>query len=155
MRSRRQNYTYSKVRLELDFPADGQVMCWVAIDRGLRLADKRSFPCPNRNVWLETRGKLYEEIMDKGYNHERGFFCQSYESRDVLDSALLIMPLVFFCAPNDPRMLSTLRHILKTPEKGGLTANSLVFRYDFSKAEDGVGGEEGAFRCADGAVAPG
>ena len=57
------------------------------------------------------------------------------------------MPLVFFCAPNDPRMLSTLRHILKTPERGGLTANSLVFRYDHTKAEDGVGGEEGAFSC--------
>ena len=45
----------------------------------------------------------------------------------------------------DPRFLSTLKTILKTPERGGLTANSLVYRYDTSKTDDGVGGEEGAF----------
>jgi GH15 family glucan-1,4-alpha-glucosidase len=54
VRSRKQNYTYSKV------------MLWVAFDRGLRLAEKRCFPCPNRAKWLEARDELYEEIMTKG-----------------------------------------------------------------------------------------
>jgi GH15 family glucan-1,4-alpha-glucosidase len=53
--------------------------------------------------------------------------------------------LCFFISPADPRFISTMKQILKTPEKGGLTANSLVFRYDVNKAEDGVGGQEGAF----------
>ncbi|KAG5635957.1 hypothetical protein H0H81_009553 [Sphagnurus paluster] len=72
------------------------IMLWVAIDRGLRLADKRSLPCPNRNKWLETRDSLYEEIMHQAWNPQGRFFGQSYEETDVLDSAVLIMPLVFF-----------------------------------------------------------
>jgi hypothetical protein len=53
--------------------------------------------------------------------------------------------LVFFIAPTDPRFLSTMQQILKPPKRGGLTANNLVYRYDVSKSQDGVGGEEGAF----------
>ncbi|TIB30796.1 hypothetical protein E3P84_03205 [Wallemia ichthyophaga] len=121
------------------------VMCWVAIDRGLRLADKRCLPCPNRLKWLENRDNIYEEIQEKGYNKQLGFFSQSYENRDVLDSSILIMPLTFFIAPTDPRLLSTLKHVLLSPEKGGLTSNNLVSRYDVTKANDGIGGEEGAF----------
>ncbi len=56
------------------------------------------------------------------------------------------LALVFFISPVDPRFLSTLNAILKTPERGGLTANHLVYRYDVTKVDDGVGGEEGAFR---------
>lgn len=55
------------------------------------------------------------------------------------------MPLTFFIAPTDPRLLSTLKHVLLSPEKGGLTSNNLVSRYDVTKANDGIGGEEGAF----------
>jgi GH15 family glucan-1,4-alpha-glucosidase len=80
----KRNFTYSKV------------MLWVAIDRGLRLADKRSLPCPNRFKWLEARDKLYEDIMHKAWNADDKFFGQSYEEKDVLDAAVLIMPLVFF-----------------------------------------------------------
>jgi len=83
--------------------------------------------------------------MTKGWNTEKQFFGQSYEDLDILDASLLVMPLVFFCAPTEPRFLSTLRQILKSPEKGGLTANNLVFRYDTVKSHDGVGGDEGAF----------
>ncbi|KAI5120458.1 hypothetical protein M0805_008505 [Coniferiporia weirii] len=117
----------------------------VAIDRGLRLADKRSLPCPRRNAWLLARDELYEEIMKHAWNPEKKYFTQSYEDRETLDSAVLIMPLVFFCAASEERFLSTLRQILKTPERGGLTANNLVYRYDVSKTDDGVGGEEGTF----------
>lgn len=117
--------------------------CRVAIDRGLRLADKRSFPCPRRNEWIAARDSLYEEVMEKAYNKELGIFGQSYEDTDVLDSSLCIMPLVFFSSPvsllsfytdascntytvvtkADPRFLNTLRKILLTPERGGLTSN--------------------------------
>ncbi|KAI3618300.1 glycoside hydrolase family 15 protein [Moniliophthora roreri] len=117
----------------------------VAIDRGLRLADKRSLPCPNRNKWLEARDLLYEEIMEKAWNKELKYFGQSYDENEVLDSAVLIMPLVFFMQGSDPRFMSTLRKILHSPERGGLTSNNLVYRYDTNKSDDGVGGEEGTF----------
>jgi GH15 family glucan-1,4-alpha-glucosidase len=65
-----------------------KVMMWVAIDRGLRLADKRNLPCPNRAKWLDTRDKLYEEIQDKGFNKEKGHYSQCYEVPESLDSAV-------------------------------------------------------------------
>lgn len=133
VRGAQKHFTYSKV------------MMWVAIDRGLRLAEKRSFPCPQRNKWLEARDQLYEDIMEKAWNKELQIFGQSYEDTDVLDSSLLIMPLVFFSTPADPRFISTLKRVLLTPERGGLTSNGLVYRYDVTKSDDGVGGEEGTF----------
>lgn len=84
VRNKKRHFTYSKI------------MMWVAIDRGLRLADKRSLPCPRRNRWLEARDELYEQIMGNAWNPEKKFFAQSYDDIDVLDSAVLIMPLVFF-----------------------------------------------------------
>ncbi|KAH7335366.1 glycoside hydrolase family 15 protein [Rhizoctonia solani] len=133
VRNHERNFTYSKV------------MLWVAMDRGLRLADKRSLPCPNRQKWMETLENSYEEIMERAWNDEKKFFAQSYEDLDVLDSAVLVMPLVFFINASDNRFVSTLNQILKSPERGGLVTNNLVFRYDTSKTDDGVGGEEGAF----------
>src|SRR5215472_4223664 len=67
-----------------------------------------------------------------------------YGSRD-LDASLLIMPLVFFMAPTDPRMLSTLRAILASPRHGGLVAGSMVYRYPPQQRIDGLPGEEGTF----------
>ncbi|KAK0630133.1 Six-hairpin glycosidase-like protein [Bombardia bombarda] len=133
VRNNKQHFTYSKI------------MMWVAFDRGLRLADKRNFPCPNRAKWLEARDTLYEEIMEKGYNKEMKCFVQSYENNTMLDSSILIAPLVFFIAPNDPRFLNTLDRIMLPPDKGGLTSTGLVYRYDTELSEDGVGGREGAF----------
>ncbi|KAF9465696.1 glycoside hydrolase family 15 protein [Collybia nuda] len=133
VRNKKRHFTYSKI------------MLWVAIDRGLRLTEKRSLPCPNRAKWISARDDLYEEIMQKAWNKEGKYFGQSYEETDVLDSAILIMPLVFFMHGSDPRFVSTLKQILKTPERGGLTSNNLVYRYDVNKADDGVGGEEGTF----------
>lgn len=78
---------------------------------------------------------------------EKGYYAQSYEDLDTIDSAVLIMPLVFFISAADPRFTSTLDNILKTPEKGGLTANNMVYRYNTEKSDDGVGGEEGAPPC--------
>jgi hypothetical protein len=118
--------------------------------------------------------------MNRAWNPEERFFAQSYEDKDIVDSAVLIMPLVFFIPAvrallallepkltsppqTEPRFLSTLERILKSPVHGGLTSNvrtmaacanhtsltvssqNLVFRYDVTKADDGVGGEEGTF----------
>ncbi|KAJ0330508.1 hypothetical protein COL5a_003572 [Colletotrichum fioriniae] len=79
------------------------------------------------------------------YNKEMKCFVQSYENNTMLDSSILIAPLVFFIAPNDPRFLNTMDRILMPPEKGGLTSTGLVSRYDTDLSDDGVGGREGAF----------
>ncbi|KAI0438098.1 Six-hairpin glycosidase-like protein [Xylaria telfairii] len=133
VRNNKQNFVYSKI------------MLWVAFDRGLRLADKRCLPCPNRVKWLEARDNIYEEIMEKGYNVELKSFTQSYENQTMLDSSILIAPLVFFITPNDPRFLNTVERILLPFEKGGLTVTGLVHRYNSDLSDDGVGGQEGAF----------
>jgi GH15 family glucan-1,4-alpha-glucosidase len=118
-------------------------MCWVAVDRALRLADKRSFPA-DRERWLAARDEMYEDIMSRGWSEERAAFVQSYGST-TLDASNLTMPLVFFVSPTDRRMLSTLDETLKPPHEGGLVSNSLVYRYDVTKTEDGLAGEEGTF----------
>src|ERR671911_348851 len=130
-RDGRRNFVYSRL------------MCWVAMDRGLRLADKRSFPA-DHDRWLEVRDRIYEEIMEKGWSQEREAFVQSYGG-DTLDASSLIMPLVFFLSPSDPRMLKTLDAINRPPKDGGLVSNSLVYRYDVQKSADGLTGEEGTF----------
>ena len=131
VRGGRQDFVYSKV------------MCWVAIDRGLRLADKRSFPA-DRARWLACRDEIYEEIMSQGWNRKRQSFVQHYGS-NALDAANLIMPLVFFMSPTDPRMLKTLDATNRAPEKGGLVSNSLVYRYNVEETKDGLAGSEGTF----------
>ena len=108
-----------------------RLMCWVALDQGLRLADKRSFPA-DREKWLKVRDEIYEEIMEKGWSPEREAFVQSYGD-DTLDASNLIMPLVFFLSPSDPRMLNTLDAINRPPKDGGLVSNSLVYRYDVAE----------------------
>jgi GH15 family glucan-1,4-alpha-glucosidase len=131
MRSGKQNFVYSKL------------MNWVALDRGVRLADKRSFP-GNRQRWLSERDAIYEEVMTRGWSEKRKAFTQYYGSED-LDAASLIMPLVFFMAPSDPRMISTIKAILENPTKGGLVSDGLVYRYPPQPRVDGLPGEEGTF----------
>lgn len=120
-----------------------KLMCWVAMDRGIRLADKRSFPS-DRDRWQRVRDQIYEEIMSKGWSQKRQAFVQHYDS-DSLDASSLMMPLVFFMAPNDPRMLSTINAINRSPKEGGLVSDGLVFRYDSETGEDGLRGPEGTF----------
>lgn len=87
---------------------------------GLRLAEKRMFPCLERDRWLTTRDIIYEEIMTKCWNPELNMFTQGIESPDALDSSVLIMPLVFFISPVDPRMISTIMRVILPPEKGNI-----------------------------------
>ncbi len=120
-----------------------RLMCWVALDRGLRLADKRSFPA-DRARWLRVRDEIYEDVMQKGWDLQRRAFVQAYDS-PALDASNLLMPLVFFIAPNDPRMLATVDAIRKPIAQGGLAAGGLVYRYDPREAPDGLPGTEGTF----------
>ncbi|HZA23409.1 MAG TPA: glycoside hydrolase family 15 protein, partial [Dehalococcoidia bacterium] len=83
-------------------------------------------------------------IMQKGWNSERQAFVQSYGS-NTLDASNLIMPLVFFMSPTDPRMMKTLEAINRSPEEGGLLSNSLVYRYNIEASPDGLSGAEGTF----------
>jgi len=131
MRNRKEHFVYSKV------------MNWVALDRGIRLAEKRALPA-DRTKWVRERDRIYEEVMTQGWNEKRHAFTQFYGSED-LDASLLIMPLVFFMAPTDPRMLSTIRAILEDPSHGGLVSDSLVYRYPPQPRIDGLPGEEGTF----------
>jgi len=131
IRGGRRHFVYSKL------------MCWVALDRGLRLADKRSFPA-DRDRWLKTRDQIYEEIMVQGWSATRRAFVQHYGA-EALDAANLMMPLVFFVSPTDPRMIMTLDATMRSPEKGGLLSNSLVYRYNPEETVDGLQGPEGTF----------
>ncbi len=131
VRSGQQQFVYSKL------------MCWVALDRGLRLAEKRSFPA-DRDRWLGIRDQIYEEIMTQGWNTELQIFVQYYGST-ALDASNLIMPMVLFLAPNDPRMMKTLEAIQRSPQNGGLVSNHLVYRYNTQETQDGLQGEEGTF----------
>ncbi|KAI8079727.1 Six-hairpin glycosidase-like protein [Halteromyces radiatus] len=133
VRASKQRFTYS------------MIMCWVALDRAIRLAMKRQFPCFERDTWTNTRDTIYETIQNLCYNKKLKMYSQSIETPDALDASCLIMPLVFFSSPTDPRMLNTIQRMLLPPEKGGLVTNDLVFRYNFLTTDDGVGGEEGAF----------
>jgi GH15 family glucan-1,4-alpha-glucosidase len=131
VRGGRQHFVYSKL------------MCWVAVDRALRLADKRSFPA-DRARWYPVRDAIFEEIMQRGWSESRGAFIQAYGSPS-LDAANLLMPLVFFVSPVDPRMVSTLEVLRRNPAQGGLVSDGLVFRYDVDTEVDGISGREGTF----------
>ncbi len=131
VRSGRQHFVYSKL------------MCWVALDRAIRLATKRSFPA-DIPEWRKVRDEIYEDIMNRGWCDQLEAFTQSYESKS-LDAANLMMPLVFFLAPTDPRMLKTIQAINRSPHNGGLVSNSLVHRYNTCESDDGLDGDEGTF----------
>ncbi len=131
VRSGKQEFVYSKL------------MCWVALDRIIRLSQKRSLP-GNHETWHRVRDEIYMEIMEKGWSEERQAFIQYYGSSS-LDASNLMMPLVFFISPTDPRMIKTLDATLRSPEKGGLVTNSHVYRYNTFETDDGLEGHEGTF----------
>ena len=116
-----------------------RVMCWVAIDRGIRVAQDRSFPSP-LSRWFDARNEIYNEIFNDFWDAKRGAFVQ-FKGSKSLDAANLLMPLVKIISPNDPRWLSTMAAI-----KEDLVDDSLVYRYNLEDAaSDGLTGEEGTF----------
>ena len=112
-----------------------RLMCWVAVDRGIRLAEKRSFPTPPP-AWFQTRDDIYRQIYTDFWDPKRQAFIQAIGRKD-LDAASLMMPMVRFLSPTDRRWLSTLRAI-----EHDLVEDSLVYRY---RADDGLSGGEGTF----------
>ena len=117
-----------------------RLMCWVAFERAMRIQAQRGLPA-DTITWRTHRDAIYEEIMTRGWSAERRSFIQYYGG-NVLDASNLLMPLVKFIGPRDPRMLSTLDAIQRD-----LVSDSLVYRYDPRRsADDGLGGsEEGSF----------
>ncbi|TCC07826.1 glycoside hydrolase family 15 protein [Kribbella soli] len=116
----------------------GRVMCWTAFDRAIRLATTRSRPGPV-DQWIRARDAIYDQVMARGFDSERGAFVQQYGGK-VLDSSLLRMPTVEFIAPQDPLWLSTLRAM-----DSELVTDSLVYRYNPEASPDGLRGSEGTF----------
>jgi GH15 family glucan-1,4-alpha-glucosidase len=115
-----------------------RIMCWVAFDRAIRLGEKRSHAGPF--AWMQkTRDDIYEDIVKHFWNEERQAFVQ-YKGSDRVDAAVLLMPLVRFISPMDPKWLSTLAAIEKE-----LAVDTLVYRYRDQSRVDGLPGSEGTF----------
>jgi GH15 family glucan-1,4-alpha-glucosidase len=127
VRGGRQEFLYSRV------------MCWVAIDRAIRLAAKRSFPAPLAR-WHDVRDTIYRDVYERFWDPTRRVFVQAAGSK-ALDAASLLMPLIRFVSPTDPRWLSTLHAI-----EQDLVSDSLVYRYRLGDGyTDGLTGQEGTF----------
>jgi GH15 family glucan-1,4-alpha-glucosidase len=112
-----------------------RLMCWVAVDRALRLISKRSFPGPQVH-WQRIRDQIYHQIQTDFWNPDLNSYVQTKKS-DWLDASCLLSPLVRFMSPTDPRWLSTLGAI-----ENRLVDDSLVYRY---RSPDGMEGGEGTF----------
>jgi GH15 family glucan-1,4-alpha-glucosidase len=112
-------------------------MCWVAADRGARLASIRN-DHPKAVEWKAAAEEIHADICAHGLD-DRGVFVQHYET-DALDASLLLMPLVRFLAPDDPRIRAT---VLAIGDE--LTENGLVLRYHVGETDDGFASEEGTF----------
>jgi GH15 family glucan-1,4-alpha-glucosidase len=116
-----------------------KVMCWVALERAVRISHQRGLPA-GEGQWILERDRIYEEVIEKGWDANKKSFVQHYGS-DALDASLLLMPLVKFVGPTDPRWLATLDRI-----KEELTYDTLVDRYKPKEAApDGLSDEEGSF----------
>lgn len=116
----------------------GQLMSWVAFDRAVRMASNRGRPA-DLGRWTTERDRVHDRILSKGWNEGLGAFVQ-YEDGDVLDASLVLMPLMGFLPPNDPRWQSTMAAMDRT-----LVEDSLVYRYDPEASPDGLPGAEGTF----------
>jgi GH15 family glucan-1,4-alpha-glucosidase len=116
-----------------------RLMCWVALNRGIRLASKRSFPAPLER-WQQVQNTIYLDIFENFWDPQRRTFVQ-YKGTSTVDAASLLMPMVFFVGPTDPRWLSTMKAIQED-----LVDDSLVYRYRIGEAAyDGLLGNEGTF----------
>jgi GH15 family glucan-1,4-alpha-glucosidase len=125
-RGGRRDYTHSRL------------MSWVAVERAIRIARQRGLPADIPR-WSAVRDRIYEQIMERGWNSARGAFVQHYDT-GALDASLLLMPLCKFVAPTDPRWISTLDAI-----GAELVSDSLVQRYHVDASPDGLGGREATF----------
>ncbi|GAA4716350.1 glucoamylase [Phytohabitans rumicis] len=116
----------------------GRVMSWVALDRMVRLAGMLGWPAQSAG-WAAARDLIHKQVMAKGWHPGKRSFVQAYGS-EVLDAALLVMPLVGFVSDTEPAWLSTLDALGEA-----LVSDSLVYRYDPTASPDGLRGHEGTF----------
>jgi GH15 family glucan-1,4-alpha-glucosidase len=114
-----------------------KVMCWVAADRGARLAELRG-DTSRAAEWRRAADEIHADVCANGIS-ERGVFCQHYET-SALDASLLLIPILGFLPPEDPRVRATVLAIADE-----LTENEMVLRYRVEETEDGFTGEEGTF----------
>ncbi len=116
-----------------------RLMCWVAFDRAVRLAGKRSLAGPTER-WKQIRDAIHDDIHANFWNEKLQCFVQ-YKGADVVDASVLLMPLMRFISPVDPRWLSTLEAVEKN-----LVEDNLVYRYNNAASPvDGLSGQEGSF----------
>ena len=123
---------------EADHFVHSKVLCWAALDRGIRLADECMRRAPTRR-WKQARDELRKAIERRGYDRKRGVFVQAFD-RTELDAALLLLPTVEFVAWDDERMLRTIAAVRDELSAG----DGLLYRY---RRDDGLDGREGAFLC--------
>jgi GH15 family glucan-1,4-alpha-glucosidase len=126
VRAKKQQFTHSKV------------MAWVAFDRAIRTAEQLQLKAP-LDRWRSIRTRIHKEVCRHGFNRKLGSFVQSYGSKQ-LDASLLLLPLVGFLPADDPRIAGTVRQI-----EAKLLRDGFVFRYDTRQVDDGLPEGEGAF----------
>ncbi|QMU30926.1 glycoside hydrolase family 15 protein [Adhaeribacter radiodurans] len=115
-----------------------RLLCWVALDRAVKIAEMRSFPL-NEN-WRKERDRIFDSIFTDFWNPEKAAFMQ-FPGSTTVDASSLLMPLIRFISPKDPRWLSTLKRI-----ESELVSDSLVYRYNPEvAASDGLISREGTF----------
>ncbi len=126
-----------EVRGEPKHFTSSKVMCWVALDRGARLARMRQeFELAER--WQAIAAEIHADVCARGVD-KRGVFTQHYDT-DALDASALLIPLVHFLPNDDPRVRATVLAIADE-----LTVDGMVLRYRTEKTDDGLSGEEGSF----------
>jgi GH15 family glucan-1,4-alpha-glucosidase len=127
-----------EVRSERQHFVHAKLMCWVAFDRAVASAERFGLEGPV-DRWRRLRGEIRAEILERGFSEDRGAFVQAYGST-ALDAAVLLMPVMGFLPPDDPRVVSTTRAIERH-----LMRDGLLLRYDTAECTDGLDGDEGAF----------
>ncbi len=126
VRGPRRHFTHSKV------------MAWVALDRAVKSAEQYGLTC-SLDRWRQLRATVHDRVCREGFNAKLGSFVQSFGS-DLLDASLLMIPMVGFLPPDDPRVKGTVAAIEKH-----LMRDGFVMRYDTSRSDDGLPPGEGAF----------
>ena len=115
-----------------------KLLCWVALDRGIKIAEKLGYPEDLRS-WRQTARDIRDDILTRGWNPQQGAFTQHYDTTN-LDASNLFMPLYGFLPSSDERIISTVERTVAE-----LSTNGLLRRYNTGETDDGLGGSEGAF----------
>ncbi|MBE7212700.1 MAG: glycoside hydrolase family 15 protein [Gluconacetobacter diazotrophicus] len=115
-----------------------KAFCWMAFDRAVRSVEEFGLPGPVKR-WRELRDRIHADVCEKGFDQNKNSFVQAYGSKG-LDAGLLLLPVIGFLPPDDPRMVGTIEAVEKE-----LLQDGFVLRYRTDEAQDGLSGDEGAF----------